>query len=178
MKNGKLITIMMVISMLVTFTAGLTGCKQEVSTTTPPANFLSVKEHHRLVYLGGNRVLDYDGGTYSIWVYDPSVRGSADPFVSKEAWGQWSSIDTDHKLIYMGNDRVLDWNMYNGDYRIWVYDRSIRGNHDPLPGSPEVQGNWSSIQISSINDIHDINLIYLGNDRLLEWHDNDGRWWI
>ena len=178
MKNKKLTTIVTLVCLLLTFSINLFGCQQQVQTPTPPAN-LVVQIYHDVIYLGGDRVLDVNQwGEYRIWVYDRSIRGDADPLVSKEVWGDWTSIDCYHELIYLGNDRVLDWNWTNGDYRIWVYDRNVRGNHDPFPGDPEVYGTWSSIK--GPGEEGDVRLIYLNNDRVLEWHENDGsyRIWV
>jgi len=81
------------------------------------------------------------------------------------------------RFIYLGNDRVLEWSYSTGDYSIWIYDRSVRGQADPFKG-PEVYGKWDSIKIEQMHDHHDVNLVYMGNDRLLEWHDNDGKYWF
>ncbi len=62
--------------------------------------------------------------------------------------------DKPHYLEYLGNARILDWTV-DGDYRIWVYDRNVRGHADPFPGDPEVHGSWSSIGKGHF-------LIYLG----------------
>lgn len=76
--------------------------------------------------------------------------------------GQWQSIDADHRLIYLGNGTVLDWVRHTGAYRVWKVDRAALGGADPLPGPAVSQGTWATV-----NSGHE--LIYLGDDRLLDW---------
>ncbi|MEA3198700.1 MAG: hypothetical protein QOE90_128 [Thermoplasmata archaeon] len=123
----------------------------------------SIRDGHELVYLGGDRVLDWEPftGNYRIWAYDRSVT-NGDPFPgSPVTAGQWTTIRLGHKLIYLGGDRVLDWEPASGNYRVWRYDRSVT-NGDPFPGNPVTAGQWSTIRGN-----HE--LAYLGNDHVLDW---------
>jgi hypothetical protein len=129
----------------------------------------TIKSKHNIVYLGNDRVLDVDSnGNYKIWVYDRSVNGNADPFVTAEVKGKWDSIRGTDQLIYLGNDRVLQ--VMSSEYFIWVYDRSVRGNNDPFPEGAEVLGKWNTI-----GTYHD--LYYLGSDHVLDV-DDDGNFRI
>ena len=135
-------------------------------------NWSSIKSGHELIYLGGDRVLDWvpETGEYRIWRYDRSKTGKADPFTDKIVYGNWSSIKSGHELIYLGGDRVLDWVPETGEYRIWRYDRSKTGKADPFTDKI-VYGNWSSIKSG-----HE--LIYLGGDRVLDWVPETGEYRI
>src|SRR5579872_3397629 len=116
-----------------------------------------IRTGHELVYLGKGVVLDWQPltGAYRLWQYDSSLTGAVDPFsIDAITSGTWSSIRTGHKLVYLGPvgggstpDRVLDWEPGTGHYRLWIYDRSVTGKGDPLPGSPVTQGTWASVHV-------------------------------
>ena len=130
----------------------------------------SIRTGHELVFLGGDRVLDWEpaSGNFRVWRYDANARGKGDPFPGDAtAKGSWASIRTGHKLIYMYNNRVLDWVPATGEFKIWNYDRNATS--DPFPGSAVVQGKWGSI-----NSGHE--LIYLEQGRLLDWEPASGRY--
>jgi hypothetical protein len=129
----------------------------------------SIGAGHRLLSLGGDHVLDWvpESGDYRVWVLDPHARGGADPFPhSPHAEGNWSGIRAGHTLVYLHNSRVLDWVPATGEYKIWEFDRSSTG--DPFPGAPLAEGTWSGI-----GEGHE--LVYLGEDRLLDWEPATGR---
>ncbi len=88
----------------------------------------SIRSGHRLINLGGNRILDWEPrfGHYRIWNYDPAITGNADPFPNPAVCeGEWKTIVSGHTLLDLSNDRVLDWVPSSGKYRIWHYDRDI-----------------------------------------------------
>jgi hypothetical protein len=155
------------ICLLVVTVAGLIGCDTNADPVTPPSNSSG---YHKLVYLEEDRVLDIDNdGNYRIYIYDRSARGDADPLTGPEVWGKWNSIKSKHNLVYLGNNRVLDVDS-NGDYKIWVYDRSVTGNADPFTGK-EVNGKWDSIRGTDL-------LVYLGGDRVLQVSDSEYNIWV
>jgi hypothetical protein len=136
----------------------------------PQSNGLwtSIDSGHRLISLGGDRVLDWvpGSGDYRVWKHDPLAVGAVDPLSAPPLnQGNWSSIRSDRRLVPVGNDRVIDWKPATGDYRVWRYDRS--GTGDPFPGEPEVVGQWVTVRSS-----HD--LLYVEGDRVLDWEPANG----
>ena len=142
----------------------------------------SIRIGHQLIYLGDKRILSWnmDTGDYRIWKCDPRIwqhRGRplrVDPLPEPPVFkGSWKTIRSGHQLIYLGNERILDWDMDTGDYRIWKCDPRIwqhRGGPlrvDPLPEPPIFKGNWKTIR-----NLH--KLIYLGNERILDWDMDTG----
>ncbi len=128
----------------------------------------TLDDDHTLISLGGDRVLDWVPGTgdYRVWRHDPLAVGAADPLAAPVLnQGSWSSIRSDRRLIPVGNDRVLDWKPSTGDYRVWVYNRTVAG--DPFPGDPEVVGQWTTIRAG-----HD--LLYVEGDRIIDWEPANG----
>ncbi|MBK6520638.1 MAG: hypothetical protein IPM79_12235 [Polyangiaceae bacterium] len=123
----------------------------------------SIGGGHELISLGGDQVLDWEPatGAYRVWQYDPNAHGERDVFPQLLSKGTWSSIAASKRLFPLGQDRVLDWEPSSGAFRIWQYDRRA-GSGDPLPGGPVCEGSWSSIR-----EGHE--LVYLGNDRVLDW---------
>ena len=132
----------------------------------------SIADGHQLVYMGGDRILDWEPetGSYRIFAYDRSIAGNRDPLTGIEVEGKWGSINAGHTLIYMGGDAVLDWVAETGHYRIWFYDREKKGADDPFPGKPIAEGTWKSIKAGH-------HLMQFDGDRVLDWEDS-GRYRI
>jgi len=127
----------------------------------------SIGEGHQLVYLGGDRLLDWEPetGNYRVWHYHRDKTGEENPLSHKPvAEGTWTSIKMGHTLIYMGGDTVLDWEAQTGHYRLWAYDPDRKGADDPFPGKPLAEGVWKSIK-----DGH--HLMQFNGDRVLDWED-------
>lgn len=82
--------------------------------------------------------------------------------------GVWQTTGAGHRLIHIGRDTVLDWVPASGTYRVWKIDRAAVGGADPLPGPALAQGQWSRI-----TNGHE--LVYLGEDRLLDWQPSEKR---
>jgi len=130
-------------------------------------NWRSIGRGHELVYLFQDRLLDWEPstGAFRVWRFDRN--SSSDPLPDLTAEGRWESIRGNHKFIYLDGDLVLDWEPGSGDYRVWRVDRNNR--NDPFPGSAVVQGSWSSIRTG-----HD--LVYLSNNRMLDWEPGSGHY--
>jgi hypothetical protein len=127
-------------------------------------NWAGIRGGHELVYLGGDRLLDWQRGSgrFRVWLINRAA-GNTDfiPGVPQTE-GVWASIDASHELISLSGERVLDWVKSTGDYRIFRHDPAAVGSADPLPGPVLNQGQWNSIR-------SDKRLVPLGNDRVLDW---------
>ena len=93
-----------------------------------------------------------------------------DPFPSEITGGEWQSIRGQRELVFMGGDRMLEWEPPTGYYRLWQYDHSY-AQRDPLPGGPLAEGTWGSIRTGH-------QLVYLFEDRLLDWEPASGNFRI
>jgi DNA-dependent RNA polymerase auxiliary subunit epsilon len=103
-------------------------------------------------------------------VNTPQPAAAADPFSSDPiVTGTWQTIRAGHQLVYLEGDRVLDWEPETGHYRIWAYDRDKKGQDDPLPGDPLVEGTWNTIRAGH-------HLLHLGHDRVLDWEPESGHY--
>jgi hypothetical protein len=87
----------------------------------------SIRTGHKLVYLGGEAVLDWEPATghVRVWQYDRNVTDGGDPLTTLLAEDRWQTINTGHQLIYVGDDAVLDWEPATGHARVWDYDRTL-----------------------------------------------------
>jgi len=127
-------------------------------------NWTSIRTGKKLIYLGGDRVLDWEPATgdFRTWVLDRgAASANSNPLPSLEVQGNWESIREGQRIINLGGDRVLTWSPATGWYRIWCYDRSVKGTGDPLVSPPLVQGAWQDI------DGHE--LVWLGGRHVLDW---------
>jgi hypothetical protein len=158
----------------------LAGTKTDVSIPDllpePPltrGNWTSIRTGKKLVYLGGNRVLDWEPvtGNFRIWILNRSVAASSDPLPKLEVQGTWDTLRDGHRIINLGGDRVLTWLPATGWYRVWRYDRSVKGNGDPLVSPPLVEGHWQDISA-------DHELIWLGGRQVLDWQPSSGAYRI
>jgi len=128
-------------------------------------NWASIRAGHELVYLGSDRLLDWEPASrrFRVWLINRAATGNADPIPGvPQTAGVWESVDRKHQLIPLGGDRVLDWKPTTGEYRVWRHDPAAVGAADPLPGPALNRGQWSSIR-------SDRRLVPLGNDRVLDW---------
>ncbi|MBK8256405.1 MAG: hypothetical protein IPK82_27520 [Polyangiaceae bacterium] len=136
-------------------------------------NWTSIRSSKKLIYLGLNRVLEWEPATgkFQVWVLDRSASGTVDPqndpLPTVEVHGTWQTIREGHRLLYLGGDRVLSWQPSTGWYRVWRYDRSVQGQGDPLGAAPLVEGHWQHIDES-----HE--LIWLGGEDVLDWEPGTG----
>ncbi len=142
-------------------------CAAEVPFKGPVCSgvWKTINEGHKLVYLEGDRLLDWEpaSGDYRVWRYDRTRTGRQDPLPGDPiSWGNWAGIGRGHQLIYLGGDRLLDWVAATGQYRIWRFDRTKRGEQNPLGSAPQVEGTWTSINAGHA-------LVYLGGDAVLDW---------
>lgn len=131
-------------------------------------NWTSIRAGKKLVYLGGNRVLDWEPvtGNFRVWVLNRSASNS-DPLPTLEVQGTWDTLRDGHRIINLGGDRVLTWLPATGWYRVWRYDRSVKGNGDPLVSPPLVEGHWQDVGA-------DHELIWLGGRQVLDWQPGSG----
>jgi hypothetical protein len=128
----------------------------------------SIKAGHNLVYLGGDRLLDWEtSGRYRLWRYDRNRSGKIDPLPGDPvSEGAWKSIGEGHRLIYLGEGRLLDWEPESGRYRIFAADVT---KDVWFEGEPVVEGTWGSIKTG-----HE--LIYLGGEAVLDWEPKTGHY--
>lgn len=139
----------------------------------------TIRDGHQLVYLGDDRVLDWEpnSGHYRIWAYDRTSSGQQDPFPDKPAVeGTWRTVRSDHQLVYLGDDGVLHWKPdgEDGRYRIWRYDRGKTGRSNPLQNVVEdayPDGTWPTSKKSQ-------RLISLEGKRVLDWEPETGHYRI
>ncbi|MBB3753778.1 hypothetical protein FHT44_006300 [Mycolicibacterium sp. BK634] len=140
----------------------------------------SVVTGHTLVPLGSQLVLDWvpDTREWDVWPYE-SLAISGDPLPAPAVRsGRWKTIGTGHTLMYMGGDLVLDYVSKTGDYRLF---RADWRQPDFLPGPPITEGQWVSIRDQGQgNALRQHRLVYLGNDRVLDWvpQDRTFRIWL
>ncbi len=126
---------------------------------TVSGTWKTIRAGHQLIYLGGDRVLDWEpkSGHYRIWAYDRTKKDGQNPFPGNpEVEGTWETIRGDRQLVYLGGDRVLDWEPESGRYRIWPYDRKKTGKTEPFPGDPVLAGTWKTVRAGH-------QLVYLGD---------------
>jgi hypothetical protein len=126
----------------------------------------SIRGGKELVFLGGDRMLEWEPGTgsFRVWRYD-NTYASRDPLPGGPiSQGTWNSIRTGHDLIYLFEERLLDWEPASGKFNVWAYDRNASG--DPLPAAA-ASGTWSSIRQGH-------KFIYLDADQVLDWEQPTG----
>lgn len=143
-----------------------TGSQDILPTALAEGRWQSIVGPARLIYLGGDSLLEWNPstGAYRVWHYDRSCSG--DPLPGAPiAEGGWESIRTGHELVYTG-EQLLDWVPSAGSFRVFNYDRGARGDGDPFPNELS-SGSWESIR-----DGH--RLIYLEGDRVLDWDTRSG----
>ncbi len=81
----------------------------------------TIKTGHELVYLGKNRMLDWQpaSGTYRVWeVARDASRGDLLPGAAVME-GTWSTIKGDRRIIRVNETQVLDWEPATGAYHVW-----------------------------------------------------------
>lgn len=122
---------------------------------------------NRLVYLGGDLVLDWkpDGpgdegrrsSSYNVWRLDRAATGKKDPLPTFVANGKWSEIGHDHELHYLGKDRMLVWEhgrrvhpeepqkKATSRYRVYRVDRTVKNWSQLLPDPVLADGLWYEI---------------------------------
>ncbi|MCB9100085.1 MAG: hypothetical protein H6632_11125 [Anaerolineales bacterium] len=138
----------------------------EAGTLRPTAT------ERRLIYVGYNRVLDWEPATgqYQLWQYDPAQAEPGTPFPGTlVVEGTWPDIRTGHELVYLGYRRILDWEPATGRYRLWRYDPMVTGSGNPLVGQPVAEGQWDDIGMGH-------QLMSLGSNHLLDWEPATGRY--
>src|SRR5437868_2448428 len=87
----------------------------------------TIRSGHELVFLGGDRMLDWkpDTGEFRLWAFDANVSPNSDPLPGRAICeGKWSSISRGHELIYLFKDALLDWEPSSGKFRVWRFDRN------------------------------------------------------
>ena len=135
-------------------------------------NWATIRASKKLIYLGGDRVLDWEAstGNFRIWTLDRDTADpNHDPLPNLEVRGTWATV-VGHRIINLGGDRVLTWLPATGAYRVWRYDRSVKGQGDPLV-SPPLEGT-----LQEINEDHE--LTWLGDDQVLDWQPGAGAYRI
>jgi hypothetical protein len=130
----------------------------------------TIRGYHTLVYLGGDRVLDWVTGgwgstPYRIWHFDRNVRGG-DPFPGDPiVEGEWPTTNLCDPLIYLGGDRVMNFDTTSGFYQVFRYDRTVTGSVNPFVG-PITSGTWQTVADSALTENHV--LTSLDGGRVLE----------
>jgi hypothetical protein len=125
---------------------------------------------HQLVYLGGDRLLDWvpDEKRFRVWRIDRAAAGAADPLPGAPLTeGIWADIDADHQLVAINPTRVIDWKPSSGDFKVWQQDPAAAGASSPFISPALTQGTWNSIRTNH-------NLMAVGLDRVLDWVPSTG----
>ena len=84
-------------------------------------NWSTIKTGHELVYLSGNRMLDWQptSGAYKVWEVDrEGGKGDLLPGAAKME-GEWKTIRGDRKLIRVNETQVMDFEPASGEYHVW-----------------------------------------------------------
>jgi hypothetical protein len=132
----------------------------------------SIRGDHRLLYLGNDWVLDWVpfSGDYRVFGVKRNPAAGDDPLPGRPiCFGNWAGIRIGHELVYLGGDRLLDWQPGSKRFRLWLIDRAASGEADPIPGVPQTDGQWTSVD-------SDHTLISLGGDRVLDWVPSTGNY--
>jgi len=122
---------------------------------------------HQIVDVGGGRLLDFetDAGKARVFPYDLTP---GTPLLGAVITTHtWASIATGHTLQPLGGGRVLDWVPADdgSDFRVWQYDPTKTGTHDPLPAPAKSSGHWGSIVKGHI-------LVPIDTGHVIDWiHD-------
>lgn len=134
------------------------------------ARFTTIGPGHELIYLDGDRVLDFEPaiGRVRVWNYDRS-RPTSDPLPVKITEQTWSGF-VGHRLTYLGGDLLLDWDPTGGTVVVWRYDRTAVGDDVDAFPTEEMRDDWSQWLPP------DRQLCYLGRDLVLEREPGSG--WV
>jgi hypothetical protein len=120
--------------------------------------------------VGQDWVLDWatSSGDFRVFRIERDAVAGADPLPDPPiCFGNWAGIRSGHELVYLGGDRLLDWQPGTKRFRVWLMNRAATGNADPIPGVPQTEGLWTSIDAGH-------RLIPLGDDRVLDWVASSG----
>jgi hypothetical protein len=126
------------------------------------SQFSTIGAGHELIYLDGDRVLDFEPaiGRVRVWNYDRE-RTASDPLPSKITEQTWDGF-VGHRLTYLGGDLLLDWDPAGGGVVVWRYDRTAAGDDVDAFPTEEMRDDWSQWLPP------DRKLCYLGRDLVLE----------
>jgi hypothetical protein len=145
-----------------------------------------VPQQHRLVYLGGDRVLDWVPQDHSFRVWKLDRRGTRqDPLLGipvAQAGGSVSEqplaegvfadpgMNGDTQIITISSNEVLIFHADTGKWKVMLYDRTVL-SPEPFTDSPR-SGTWTSIRLGHVL----LWLGELGRGQLLDWEPVTGKY--
>jgi hypothetical protein len=145
-----------------------------------------VPQQHRLVYLGGDHVLDWVPQDRSFRIWNLDRRGTRqDPFLGvpvAQAGGTVreqplaegvfpdSDINVDTQIITIDTNQLLIFHADTGKWKVLFYDRILL-SPTPFTDSPR-SGTWKTIRLGHVL----LWLGQLGNGQLLDWEPTTGRY--
>merc|ERR1712196_647819 len=105
--------------------------------------------NHKMLYVHGDQLLDYDANTGAYRV------GNCDRLHWKDTkhlhcdtvnQGEWPSLRGGHELVYVGSDVILDWDPLSGAYKLWDWYRGVTSQtHQPTDDHSRAHGVWPSL---------------------------------
>jgi hypothetical protein len=141
---------------------------------------------HRLVYLGGDHVLDWVPQDRSFRVWRLDRRGTRqDPLMGIPVAGPDgtvneqplsegvfadSGINASTTILAISTNEILVWHADTGKFRVMVYDRAVL-SPQPFTDSPQA-GTWTTIRTGHVL----LWLGELGNGQLLDWEPATGKY--
>jgi hypothetical protein len=90
----------------------------------------SFKADQYLVYLGAQRLLDYERltGNYRVWHFDRSASGDEDPLpLPVVAEGQSDALK-ERNIAYLGGELLMSYDLGSGNYSFIFYERNVTGD--------------------------------------------------
>jgi hypothetical protein len=124
----------------------------------------------RLVYLGTNRLLGWNPGSgrYQIWRFDPSLTGAAGAFPGQRLIeGTLPAARTGPNLTFLGGRDLLNWETDTGQYNVQQYSLDTSQRAARLALETRAEGTLRATT-------GERRLIYLGDNRVLEWEPASG----
>jgi Subtilase family len=145
-----------------------------------------IVQQHRLVYLGGDRVLDWvpQDRSFRVWRID-RLGTRPDPLlgipvaqpggtVREEPLAEGAFADpgmnANTQIVTISVNEILVWHADTGQFKIWFYDRTLL-SPQAFTESPR-GGTWLTIRLGHVL----VWLGELGNGQLLDWEPVTGKY--
>lgn len=145
-----------------------------------------VASEHRLVYLGGDHVLDWvpQDRSYRVWHFDRhgtrqdpllgrivmQADGTKDEQPFAEGVFPDPEVNSSTSILAIDMNEILVWHADTGKYRVWFYDRI--GLQPETFSASNQQGTWNTIRVGHVL----LWLGELGSGQLLDWEPATGKY--